>query len=392
MPPRPGHRKDPFADVQRLLEPRSIAVIGASDAPGSLGGTVVRFLQRFGYPGPIWPVNPRRDRVAGLPCYPAPQALPEPADLALLAVPAAAVVEVVRACAAAGIGHGIVWAGGFAEIGGEGRARQDALVEVCRETGFRLCGPNCIGIINVHLPMVASFASALLATDRLLPGNISMVSQSGGMATVAQALAQEAGFGFRHVISSGNEAVLTTADFIHALVRDAETKVIAAYVEGVRDPEKLLLALAAAREARKPVIMLKGGSTAASARAALAHTGALAGEERVWDAVLREHAVIRVHSQEELLDVALALSGADLARLPAGTGVATITYGGGSGVLAADQCARLGLHTPAARARHPRPAAAAGAADRLDHQPDRPHARGLQPADTGWSGCRRRWT
>jgi acyl-CoA synthetase (NDP forming) len=346
MPPRPGHGEGAFADVQHLLEPRSIAVIGASDAPGSLGGTVVRFLQRFGFPGPIWPVNPRRHIVAGLPCYSAPGALPEPADLALLAVPAAAVLEVVRACAAAGIGHGIVWAGGFAEIGGEGRTRQDALVEACRQTGFRLCGPNCIGIINVHLPMVASFASALLATDRLLPGNISMVSQSGGMATIAQALAQEAGFGFRHVISSGNEAVLTTADFIHALVRDAKTKVIAAYLEGVRDPEKLLLALAAARAARKPVIMLKGGSTAASARAALAHTGALAGEGRVWDAVLREHAAIRVHSQEELLDVALALSGSDLARLPAGNGVGTITYGGGGGVLASDQCARVGLHTP----------------------------------------------
>jgi acyl-CoA synthetase (NDP forming) len=194
--------------------------------------------------------------------------------------------------------------------------------------------------------MVASFASVLLATDRLLPGNISMVSQSGGMATVAQALAQEAGFGFRHVVSSGNEAVLTTADFIHALVQDSNTKVIAAYLEGVRDPEKLLLALAAARAVRKPVIILKGGGTDASARAALAHTGALAGEERVWDAVLREHAVIRVHSQEELLDVALALSGADLARLPVGTGIATITYGGGSGVLSADQCARVGLHTP----------------------------------------------
>jgi acyl-CoA synthetase (NDP forming) len=328
------------------LEPRSIAVIGASDAQGSLGGTVVRFLQRFGFPGPIWPVNPRRDTVAGLPCYPAPEALPAPADLALLTVPAAAVLGAVRACAAAGTRHGIVWAGGFAEIGGEGRARQDALVDACRETGFQLCGPNCIGIINVHPPLVASFASALLATDRLLPGNISIVSQSGGMATVAQALAQEAGFGCRHVISSGNEAVLTTADFIHALVQDPATKVIAAYVEGVRDPDQLLLALAAARAAGKPVIMLKGGGTAASARAALAHTGALAGEERVWDAVLQEHAVIRVHSQEELLDVALALSGADLARLPAGPGVGTITYGGGSGVLSSDQCARVGLHTP----------------------------------------------
>jgi acetate---CoA ligase (ADP-forming) len=341
-----AHGESPFADVRRLLEPRSIAVIGASDSPGSLGGTVVRFLQHFGFPGPIWPVNPRRESVAGLPCYPAPEALPGPADLALLAVPATAVLEVVRACAAAGIGHGIVWAGGFAEIGGEGRARQDALVELCRETGFRLCGPNCIGIINLHLPMVASFASVLLATDRLLPGNISMVSQSGGMTTVVQALAQEAGFGFRHVISSGNEAVLTTADFIHALVLDPETKVIAAYLEGVRDPDKLLLALAAAREARKPVVMLKGGGTPASARAALAHTGALAGEERVWDAILHEHAVMRVHSQEELLDVALALSGTDLAKLPRGNRVGTITYGGGSGVLSADQCARVGLHTP----------------------------------------------
>lgn len=335
-----------FPDVSGFLEPKSIAVIGASDQPGNLGGTAIRYLQKFKYPGVIWPVNPKRETVAGLPCFPRPRDLPGPADLAILAVSADSVVDRVRECAEAGISHGIVWAGGFAEIGGEGIARQRALVEVCRQTGFMLCGPNCIGVINCRLPMTATFASSLLETENLLPGNISMVSQSGGMATVAQGLAQQAGFGFRYMISSGNEAVLTTPDFIHALVHDPDTQIIAAYLEGVGDGIKLLAVLEEARAARKPVIVLKGGATAASARAAAAHTGALVGEDRVWGAIFQEQAVIRVYSQEELLDVAMFLSGSDLNKLPAGNGVAAITFGGGPGVLSADQCARNGLATP----------------------------------------------
>ena len=335
-----------FPDVSALLEPRSIAVIGASDQPGNLGGTAVRFLQRFGYPGAVWPVNPRRQTVAGLPCFPKPRDLPGAADLAILAVPAEAITAVVQECAGAGIFHGIVWAGGFAEVGGAGIDRQRALVETCRETGFKLCGPNCIGVINTRLPMTATFASSLLDAEKMLQGNISMVGQSGGMGIVCQGLAQLAGFGFRYVISTGNEAVLTTSDFIHALVRDPETKIIAVYLEGVGDGGTFLAALEEARAARKPVIILKGGATAASARAAAAHTGTLVGEDRVWEAIFREHAVIRVHSQEELLDLALHLSGSDLAKLPKGTGVATITFGGGSGVLSADQCVRHGLATP----------------------------------------------
>jgi acyl-CoA synthetase (NDP forming) len=344
--PRAARRGDAFPDVSRLLEPRSIAVVGASDTPGSLGGAAVRFLQKFGYPGEIWPVNPRRETVAGLRCYPTPGDLPGSADLAILAINAEAIVGVVRDCAAAGIRNGIVWAGGFAEVGGEGVARQAELVEACRETGFNLCGPNCIGIINTAIGMTASFGSSLIETDRLVTGNISMVSQSGGMATITQALAQGAGFGFRHMISSGNEAVLTSADFIHALALDADTEVIAVYLEGVRDGSRFVQALEAARAARKPVVVLKGGSTPASARAAIAHTGALAGEDRVWDAVFREHAVIRVHSQEELIDVSVLLSGSRGRALPRGNGVAAITFGGGLGVLAADQCVRHGLRTP----------------------------------------------
>lgn len=337
---------DAFADVRPLLSPRAIAVVGASDAPGNLGGVAVSFLRRFGFPGGIYPVNPNARSVTGLACYASVADLPEPVDLAVVAVGAERVCAVVRDCAAAGIRHGIVWAGGFAEDAREGVARQEELVALCRASGFRLLGPNCLGAINSALGMTATFASFLLEEERLVPGRISIVGQSGGLVSSCQALAQRMGVGFRAMVSTGNEAILTTADFVHAFAEDDGTKVIAAYVEGVRDGARFVAALEAARRAGKPVVLIKGGATPASARAAAAHTGALAGEGRVWEAVLAEHGVVPVESLEELLDVALFLDSLDLAKLPAGGGVAPITFGGGFGVLAADQCARKGLSTP----------------------------------------------
>ena len=337
---------DLFPDISGLLEPRSIAIVGASDRPGNLGGTAVRFLQKFGYPGAIWPVNPRQQTVAGLPCFASVRQLPGVADMAIFAIAAPAIAEAVRECAAVGIRHGIVWAGGFAEVGGEGVALQRRLAEVCDETGFKLCGPNCIGVTNTEMPMIASFASSLLEMDRLLPGGVSMVGQSGGTVVMAHALAYQAGFGFRYVISSGNEAQLTTADYIYALAHDPGTRIIALYLEGVRDSAKFLLALQEARARGKPVVIIKAGATGASVRAALAHTGALAGEDRVYDAIFREMAAIRVYSLEELLEVSLLLSGVEREKLPAGPNVAVITFGGGAGVLGADQCAQSGLLTP----------------------------------------------
>ncbi len=342
---RPPAAED-FADVSAFLRPRSVAVIGASDQPGNVGGAAVRFFRKFGSPCAVYPINRRRESVADLPGYPSVAELPSQPDLAILAVPASAVAGIVRDCAAAGITAGIVWAGGFIEGDADGAARQEELIAVCRETGFAILGPNCLGVIETHTPIPASFASMMLSFDRLLPGNISMISQSGGLASIAHALAQQQGYGFRYSISTGNEAVLGVADFLSALVDDPLTKVIALYLEGARDGEKVRRALTAARDARKPVIVLKAGATGASAIAAAAHTGALAGEKRVWDAVLRECAAIRVDSLEELLDVALELSGADLSKLPSNRGVAVITFGGGSGVLSADQCDRAGLAVP----------------------------------------------
>lgn len=333
-------------DLSRLLDPRSIAVIGASDQPGNLGGTAMRLLRKFGYAGRVMPVNPRRAEVGGLACFPSVADLPEPAELALITTAAPSVAGLVRDCAAAGISHGIAWAGGFAEVGAEGATLQQQLADACVETGFTLAGPNCIGIVNSHARMTGTFASFLVETDELVPGDISMVSQSGGLATMCQAMAQQAGFGFRLMISSGNEVVLSVADYVHALAADAATRVIALYLEGVRDGPLLLAALEAARRAGKPVVVLKGGATPASVAAVAAHTGALAGEGRVWEAVLREVGAVQVEGLEELLDTALFLATLPAGRSAAGSRIAIVTTGGGSGVITADQCARQGLQTP----------------------------------------------
>ena len=230
----------------------------------------------------------------------------------------ASATKVVRECAELGVPAAVVWAGGFAEAGAEGMSRQRTLAAICRETGIKLCGPNCIGIINTSIGLTASFSSMLAEQPALTAGAVSMVSQSGGIGVMAHARAQEFGLGFRVMVSCGNEAALTIPDFMQALIRDDGTRVLAVYVEGLSDPAAFVAALGAAREKRKPVVLMKGGATEASGRAALAHTGRLAGSDRVFDAIVREFAAIRVFSTEELLDVSLQLASMRDDQLPGG--------------------------------------------------------------------------
>ncbi len=339
-------RLSSFPDISGLLRPRSIAVIGASDRFGNIGGRAIQRLLKFGFPGDVWPVNPRQETVGGLPCFPSVKDLPAAPDLAVFGISAAATVGAIRESAELGTRNGIAWASGFAEVGGEGIELQRKLVETCREFGFSLCGPNCVGIINSEMRMAATFAASLQEVDRLHPGVIAMVGQSGGTCQAAFGMAQKAGFGFRYMISSGNEAVLTSADYVYALAQDGGTRIIALYLEGVRDGAKFIAALQEARAKGKTVVVIKAGVSTSSARAAMAHTGALAGEDRVYDAIFRETGVIRVRSMEDLMDTVLALSGIPEGKLPAGPNVAVITGGGGSAVLSADQCAEAGLVTP----------------------------------------------
>jgi acetate---CoA ligase (ADP-forming) len=332
-----------FVDITGLLYPRSIAVIGASDRPGNLGGDTVERLLRFGFPGPVWAVNPNGGTVRGIACHRSVADLPEAPECVIMAVPAASLTDTVRECVVRGTRNGIAFAGGMGEGDAEGKELERRLVALCREADFRLCGPNCVGIINAATPVTSTFATVLHEYTTLRSGPISMVTQSGGIGTAAFSLVQQAGFGFRHLISGGNEAVVTFADYLYALARDEGTRVICAYLEGVNDGAKLARALEEARTQGKPVVMIKSGATAASARAARAHTGSLVGEDRVFDAVMQEFGVIRVGSVEEMVDVCLVLAGTPIAKIPRGPGVGIVTFGGGNGVLAADQCAAHGL-------------------------------------------------
>jgi len=342
---------EPFGPLRPLLAPRSVAVVGASDRAGNLGGLAVGFLRKFGFRGAVWPVNAGRATVAGLPCFPSLAGLPAVPDMAIVAVPAESVLGVVEECIEAAVPSAVVWAGGFAEGDEAGRVRQERLTELCRGSSVKLCGPNCIGIVNTAIGLTASFSSLMTELDRLTPGRVSMISQSGGIAVNAHARAQRLGLGFRLTISSGNEAALGIPDFMRALLDDDGTRVIAVYAEAMSDPQGLVDALAEARRRRTPVVVLKGGATEASGRAALAHTGRLAGSDRTYDAIFREFAAIRVFSPEELLEVSLQLASLPPGRLPAGHRVVISSFGGGSGVIATDQCAREGLVVPPLDAR-----------------------------------------
>ncbi|HVV19347.1 MAG TPA: acetate--CoA ligase family protein [Pseudonocardiaceae bacterium] len=330
----------------RLLDPASVAVIGARDAPGNRGATAVRMLRKFGYAGDVYPVHPGGAPVAGHRTYASVAELPAVPDVAIVGVGAARVAGVVPSLADAGVGSVVVWAGGFAETGAAGAALQRELAARVREHGMRMLGPNCLGVVNTASAFTGTFAYWLGRTDTLLPGVISMVSQSGGLAASAHAWSQAGGVGFRHMVSTGNEVDVTAVEVLDHFVDDPGSRVLCCYLEGVDDGEALVRVLRRARAAGKPVVVLKGGRSDASAAAVAAHTGALAGQARVWEAVLDAEGAVRVFSVEELVEVVAYLAGTvDHAPLH-GNRVAVLSYGGGQGVLAADQCVEAGLSVP----------------------------------------------
>jgi len=355
---RPG-RPSPSDGLRRLLAPRSIAVVGASDRPGSYGADALRNLSLLGFPGPVWGVNPGRREALGRPCWPSVADLPEPVDAVVVAIPAAGVPDVIEQAGARGCGGAVVFSAGFAEVAA-GRELQAQLVDSARRHGLALCGPNCNGIV-VPSRRVALWGDALgpLAHDPSQP-SVALISQSGNVAV--NALASVRGLAFHTVIASGNQAVLGASDYLRALVADGpETApfnelpdAIALYLEDDGGPE-LVDALALAVDARVPVVVLKVGRSRAGARAAAAHSGALAGDQRVFHALAQEAGAAWADDVHELLELAGALAvrrrstparshaHARAAREGAGRGVAIMTCSGGDSAQAADEAERLGL-------------------------------------------------
>ncbi|MDP9895712.1 acyl-CoA synthetase (NDP forming) [Variovorax boronicumulans] len=339
----------PVVEVGRgmdaLFKPRSIAIFGASDDVTKIGGRPLQFLQKYGYAGGIYPVNRKAGLVQSLPAYASLDDVPEVPELAVVAVPPAGVLDAVKDCARRGVKAAVILSAGFSEMGEEGGRLQAQIGDVARATGMRVVGPNCLGAIGVPDKSIATFSVALESSFPVA-GSVGIVSQSGNLGSFTLRLAGERGLGVSRMLTTGNECDVDIADAIASLAADPGTSVILCCMETCRDGAKLTRAMAMAREAGKPLVVLKVGVSEAGSEAAASHTGALACSDAVFDAVLRSGGAIRVPSIEQLLEVGHALSVVGPTRVPGGHRVAVLTASGGFGVLLADAASAQGLALP----------------------------------------------
>jgi acyl-CoA synthetase (NDP forming) len=327
---------DTSSRLEALLEPRSIAVIGAGRHPGSIGHEVLRNILDGGYTGVVYAVNPKYDSVLGVACVASPELLPEPVELAVVAVPAAQVADVVRGCAARGVRALILLSSGFSELGRDGRARQAEVLELARDHGMRMIGPNCLGVLNTD-PRVR--LNATFAELPMRDGGLGLVSQSGALGIAVVAAAARCGLGVAQFVSVGNKADVSGNDLLLAWERDPRVRVIALYLESFGNPRRF--ARIARRVSRRvPIIAIKAGRSSAGQRAGQSHTAAAAASDDVVDALFCQAGVIRVGTIEQMLDTARVLSDQPL---PAGPRVAIVGNSGGPGILAADAASGSGL-------------------------------------------------
>jgi len=319
---------------KELFQPNSVAVLGASRNPGKVGFSVFTNLVTSGFPGEVYGVNPAGGEVLGRSFHRDIGAIPGVVDLGVFVIPPPAVIEAIPPLAEKGMKAAIVISAGFKEIGGEGASLEQALREVLARTSVRAVGPNCLGVIDTHARLNASFA-----VGSPPPGSIAFFSQSGALLTGVLDWAVGAGIGFSKVVSLGNKADISELDMMEFLSEDPETRVILGYVESI-DEGRRFLRVARDATAKKPVILVKAGSTTAGARAASSHTGSLAGSDRAYSAAFRQSGVLRAGTVEELCDLAMGFS---MQPLPAGGRLLIVTNAGGPAIMAADAAERLGI-------------------------------------------------
>ena len=296
-----------------LLAPSSVAIFGASNDPTRISGRSLRYYREAGYKGALYPINPTRDTVQGLQAYPDIAAVPGPVECAVIAVPANLAVEAMEACVAKGVKAVVMFTAGFAEIGAEGRAMQTRITQIARDSGIRLCGPNCLGLFNMRIGHTPTFSS-FLEEGPTPAGPLGMVTQSGAFGTHLLALTARRGISVGVWLSTGNEADVSVADGISFLADDPDTTAIACYVEAIKDGAAFAEAVARARANGKPVIAMKVGASTVGAAAAASHTASLAGADAVYDAAFRQLGVERAKTPEDLVKIAYACT---RGRLPA---------------------------------------------------------------------------
>ena len=325
--------------LKHALDPRSIAVIGASENPHKVGGRPIMFMKRYGFRGALYPVNPARAEVQGLKAYPAIEALPEAPELVVVAVAGDEAARAVEACARLGVKAAVVMASGFGETGAAGLKTQERMAELARGAGMRLIGPNCQGIANFATGTVANF-STIFHELECRDGPVAIVSQSGANSQAIYTLLRAKGLQARHVHATGNEADVAVADLVDAIVDEAEVRLVLLYMESVKHPALLAQAAERARARDLPIVALKAGRTRRGQKAAGSHTGALASEDRVVDAFFERHGIWRAGDPRELVSAAeLYCAG----RRPRGKRLVFLSNSGASCVMAADYAERQGI-------------------------------------------------
>jgi len=332
-------------DLEPLLNPKSIAFIGATPDIYRLGGIPLRYLLNQGYKGKIFPVNPKYKEIAGLKCYPSILDLPEDIDTTLILISAKGVIEVLEKCSEKGVKSAIIFSSGFAETGDEGRQRQHEIKEFVERSGLRICGPNTDGLANVVGRIPLGFGPSL---ETLIPGGIGLVTQSGALMNTIVYRAQDRELGFSYTIACGNEVDLESSDYIRFMIEDSNTKVIIAHIEGFKDTNKFLTVADLAVKKKKPIIVLKVGSSHLGGKATAAHTGAFAGSDLSYDAIFKQKGVIRVDDFDHIVGAALIFL---KCNLPKGDGVGIVSVTGGVTGIMADKGNELGLNIPALSAK-----------------------------------------
>ena len=323
--------------MEAIFNPRSVAVVGASDNPGKLGSHVMKSLTQGGYPGKIFPINPGKDEILGIKTYPSLLHVPEEVDLSIIVLPAEQVSKTIKECKEKGI-HGIILiTAGFKEIEDKrGETLQKEITELANQFGITVIGPNTFGIVNLHLPLNASFTPEFSWVEK---GGISFISQSGGMSHLMAFLSMRNQVGFSKIIGLGNRCNVDFADVVEYLNEDPDTKVIAMYLEGIDHPRRLM-EVAERTKGRKPIIVYKVGRSLTSDMASQFHTGSLAGKHKIYEGAFKQAGVLTVESSEELLDAAKALA---ICPLPEGNNVAVLSGQAGPGIAACDVCETEGL-------------------------------------------------
>jgi len=329
--------------IEKLLKPKSIAVVGASSNISRVGGRLYNHLIQHGFKGAVYLVNPRHQHIGDMKCYASVSDIPHAVDTLLIAVPANAVVPVLEEAGKANVKSAVVYSSGFSETGEDGRLKQERLEQTAQAFEMSVCGPNCVGVINFQDRIAMSF-SQFLNVPALIPGRIAFISQSGALGGSLLNRAQDKKIGFSYFVSGGNEAVLDSTDFMEYFIDDPNTSVIMALLEGVRKAEKFLKVSEQALKKNKPIIVMKVGKTAAGSKAASSHTASMTGSDEVYEGIFRQQGIIRVH---DLDDLYLTASAFEKSQLPRGNRVGILTSTGGGGVILTDKLVESGLSVPA---------------------------------------------